>query len=336
MGAIGIDPAALGGLELFAGVPATELGDLASRLAPRHVARGETLMRQGEPGDWFALVSEGEATISLQDPHGTRPLGRVGPGSILGELALLRTAPRSATVIATTPLSALTGDVGAFAVLLGLTGVRDRLTRDAVQKLAAHATPVEAVLGDGTRVHLRPVLPSDRQGLEVGISQMSPESLRRRFFSAGAVPEGILRYLVDLDYVRHFAWLALLPDHPQQIGIAMARYVRSRDDPSSAEIAVGIIDAYHRRGLGTLLVGALAAAASTAGIMRFSGEALEENVPIRRLLDRVGARWTRTEPGVLTATVEVADAGDLIDAALATRLAETARATISAADIALA
>jgi len=333
MGVIGIDPLVLEDLDLFAGCAAADLKVLASRLESRQVAGGEILMRQGEAGEWFALVIGGEAAINFTDPDGERSLGVAGAGSILGELALLRAAPRSATVRATIPLTALIGDADAFAVLVEVAGVRDRLTRAAAQKLAAHATPVDVVLRDGSPVQLRPVLPSDRRGLEAGLAHMSPESLRRRFFSAGQPPDGILNYLVDLDYVRHFAWVAIDAD---TTGVAMARYVRGQEDPTSAEIAIGIVDGYQRRGLGTLLLGALGAAASSAGVARFTGEALEENIPIRRLLERVGATWSRGEPGVVTTTVDVEMAARLVEHEIARRLGEVARATINAADFALA
>jgi CRP-like cAMP-binding protein len=333
MGVIGIDPLVLEDLDLFAGCAAADLDDLAPRLESRQVAAGEILMRQGEAGEWFALVIGGEAAINFTDSDGERSLGVAGAGSILGELALLRAAPRSATVVATTPLTALIGDVEAFAVLVQVTGVRDRLTRAAAQKLAAHATPVDVVLRDGSPVQLRPVLPSDRRGLEAGLAHMSPESLRRRFFSAGQPPDGILNYLVDLDYVRHFAWVAI---DAEGTGVAMARYVRAQEDPTSAEIAIGIVDGFHRRGLGTLLLGALATAAASTGVVRFTGEALEENLPIRRLLERVGATWNRGEPGVMTTTVDVAKAAEILDHMVAEQLSEVARATITAADFALA
>ena len=70
---------------------------------PQHrFAAGEQIMIQGEPAGWFAYLTAGTADVSRNSPRGEVHIGVAGPGSIVGELALITGAPRSATVTATT------------------------------------------------------------------------------------------------------------------------------------------------------------------------------------------------------------------------------------------
>lgn len=170
----------------------------------------------------------------------------------------------------------------------------------------------EAILSDGTRVILRPLVPDDGQRILEGFARMSPESRYRRFMSPvdELTPE-MLRKLVEVDYVDHFAWAALAKDEPGQPGIGVARYIRSRDDPEVAEAAVTVIDEYQHRGLGTLLLGALGATALEHGIRRFRGFVLEENASIREILEEAGARMSHDGAGVLRAEIDLPFGNDL-------------------------
>jgi CRP-like cAMP-binding protein len=61
-------------------------------------AAGATIFREGEPGDYMYVVQHGEVEVVAQD----RVIERVGPGGIVGELALVDDGGRSATVLAAT------------------------------------------------------------------------------------------------------------------------------------------------------------------------------------------------------------------------------------------
>jgi GNAT superfamily N-acetyltransferase len=162
-------------------------------------------------------------------------------------------------------------------------------------------------LPDGTRVRLRPVIPDDKQAFRDGFERLSPTSRYQRFLSPiDELSEEMLRYLTEIDYVDHFAWLAWLPDERGEPGAGVARYVRLRDEPDVGEAAVTVVDEWQGRGLGTLLLDALGAAAMENGIRTIRGYVLAENRKMREVLEAAGAQVSHDSPGLLRAEVDVA------------------------------
>ena len=98
----------LGSLPVFAGIPTDELSALAAELTPVRARVGEVLMRQGEKATSFFIIASGEVEVRHTDSDGITLVAFLSEG-LLGEIALLRNAPRTATVVATDEVRATSG-----------------------------------------------------------------------------------------------------------------------------------------------------------------------------------------------------------------------------------
>jgi len=126
---------ALAATPLFAGLPSEALQMLVENLALLGIEPGESLFCEGDPGDALYVVVEGELSVQSEGPPRVE-MGRLGPGSFIGEVALLTDQPRSATVTAIHASELLRIDRVTLAQVLGEHGellgailrfVRDRL-----------------------------------------------------------------------------------------------------------------------------------------------------------------------------------------------------------------
>jgi MFS family permease len=95
---------------LFAPLPLTALDRLAETVVPVSFGPGDALMREGEVGDAYLVIEGGEVDVRA----GSRSLGMCGPGDGVGEIALLHGVPRTATVVARTPVQAYAIDASTF------------------------------------------------------------------------------------------------------------------------------------------------------------------------------------------------------------------------------
>jgi CRP-like cAMP-binding protein len=106
---------ALAQVPLFAGMPPRFLKRLADKMDEQRFMEGATIVRQGEPGDIFYVLVEGEAKV--KDANG-RTLSRLIPGDFFGEISLMDGGPRTATVVAETNLTTLALSRKDFSALL--------------------------------------------------------------------------------------------------------------------------------------------------------------------------------------------------------------------------
>ena len=109
----------IAGIPLFAGIEHSELEGFLRILQPVTLAPGATLVRQGQPADGAYIIESGTTDAVTALPGGGElTLAALGPGSMLGEMALLDSGMRAATVIARTPVKACFIERDGFRMLL--------------------------------------------------------------------------------------------------------------------------------------------------------------------------------------------------------------------------
>jgi CRP/FNR family transcriptional regulator, cyclic AMP receptor protein len=87
-------------ISIFSELTAKELKAVAKLMTELDIADGRELMREGEIGREFMIIRSGTADVR----RGGRKIATIGSGDYVGELAVLSGAPRTATVIATSPM----------------------------------------------------------------------------------------------------------------------------------------------------------------------------------------------------------------------------------------
>ena len=164
-----------------------------------------------------------------------------------------------------------------------------------------------AVTADNRNHYLvRPLRRDDRSLIEYALKKLSARTLYSRFHSRGIrLGPRDLDHLTNTDGRDHVAWLAVDPDENTELpAIALGRYLRSAQRPDRAEVALTICDRHQGRGVSKVLLGALCASASAAGIERFYGSLQAENLAMRRLMESLGAVLT-VENGLISAEAPV-------------------------------
>ena len=154
----------------------------------------------------------------------------------------------------------------------------------------------DVVTTDGGTVHVRPITPADAGALVAFHGRLSARTIHLRFFSPRPAlsPREVERF-TTVDHDDRVALVAELGD--ELVGVA--RYDRL-PATSSAEVAFVVGDEHQGRGLGTLLLEHLAAAARERGITRFFADTLPDN---RRMIgvfrDAGWATSAKLEDGIV-------------------------------------
>jgi acyl-CoA synthetase (NDP forming)/RimJ/RimL family protein N-acetyltransferase len=141
----------------------------------------------------------------------------------------------------------------------------------------------DVVLGDGATAHLRPINPADAESLERFHDGQSAESVYLRFFAPmpHLSPRDV-HYFTHVDHRDRVAIVCTLGD----LIVGIGRYDRA--DENSAEVAFNVSDAHQGRGLGSVLLEHLAAAARENGIHRFVAEVLPRNQKMLAVFRQAG------------------------------------------------
>ncbi len=139
---------------------------------------------------------------------------------------------------------------------------------------------VDVALRDGSTLEIRPVSPGDGEAIKAFLQKLSPESIGFRFFGAPSL-DWVVEWSVDVDYADRYALIAATG--PERAIVGHGAYVRL--DERRAEVAFMVSDAWQGRGIATIMLAHLAAAAQEHGISTFFAEVLPHN---RRMIDVFG------------------------------------------------
>jgi len=133
-----VEIALLRSMPLFAELPAPAIEGLAAALKPVEVPAGAVLIRQGDPGDAYYAIAAGELDVCRDG----RLLRRCGRGEGVGEIALLRAVPRTATVTGHTAATVYAlGREPFLTAVLGHAPTHRQADRIADARLATGAAP---------------------------------------------------------------------------------------------------------------------------------------------------------------------------------------------------
>jgi acyl-CoA synthetase (NDP forming)/RimJ/RimL family protein N-acetyltransferase len=161
----------------------------------------------------------------------------------------------------------------------------------------------DIIAADGGTVHLRPICPEDAEGL-VGLMDRSSDQTRYyRFFGPmKRLSDKDLHRFTHVDHDARVAFVLVLGD--QVIGVGRYDRYPGTDD---AEVAFLVEDAHQGRGLGSVLLEHLAAAARERGIQNFVAEVLAQNNRMVRVFLDAGYTPARSyEEGVVHLTFPIA------------------------------
>ncbi len=162
-------------------------------------------------------------------------------------------------------------------------------------------------------VEVRPIKPSDRDLLEAFHGRQSPESIYLRYFQyRPKLPPAELDHLTRVDYVDRMAFVALIGG--ELVGVARYEPYAGSDRP---DIAFFVDDRHHGRGIGTLMLEYLAAAARSHGIDGFTASVLPQNHAMLGVFKRAGFTVkTRFDDGVIAVDLEIDVTTEMADAVM--------------------
>jgi acetyltransferase len=162
-----------------------------------------------------------------------------------------------------------------------------RFDEPAATRLSIRPYPSEleetVTVADGTKFLLRPIRPEDEPQLIAGFAQLSPQSIRMRFFSTmRELPHSLAARLTQIDYDREMALVLTNAGPAGRQPIYGVVRLAADPDNERAEYAIVVRDDMTGRGLGMLLMQRMLAYAERRGIKEVFGDVLAEN---KRMLD---------------------------------------------------
>ncbi|MGP4017319.1 bifunctional acetate--CoA ligase family protein/GNAT family N-acetyltransferase [Saccharopolyspora sp. 5N708] len=202
----------------------------------------------------------------------------------------------------------------------------DEVARDHEEAYPADDYPrrweADVVLSDGGTMHLRPITAADAEKLVAFHGRLSDRTRYYRYFAPyPRMPQRDVERFTRVDYVNRVALVALLGDDI----VAVGRYDRLGEQ-KLAEVAFVVQDQHQGRGLGSILLEHLAAAARERGLRRFVAEVLAENSTMVRVFRDAGYQVSRAlEEGVVHLEFDIDPTEESVAVARAREQAAEAR-----------
>lgn len=138
----------------------------------------------------------------------------------------------------------------------------------------------QVILRDGSTATLRPATPEDFELLCTFLRSISKESYVRRFYAETPIEVAAERMLAPEPRENKLVLFVLAGDAAHPRLLATGEYVRESPDAEVAEVAFLVDDAFHGKGLGTLILERLALVAARHGITRFTAVTMARNRPM--------------------------------------------------------
>lgn len=158
-------------------------------------------------------------------------------------------------------------------------------------------------LFDGNPVTIRPIRREDAPMEQDFVKHLSPDARYKRFMSTfQELPPGKLKYLTEIDYVRHLALVAVVQQEGRELEIGVARYV-ANPTGNSCEFAIAIDDAWQGSGVAGILMLTLIDAAKARHMESMEGIILASNYKMLKFARQLGFALHRDpdDPGMVLA-----------------------------------
>ncbi|HVQ32226.1 MAG TPA: GNAT family N-acetyltransferase, partial [Vicinamibacteria bacterium] len=161
----------------------------------------------------------------------------------------------------------------------------------------AAAYSADALLRDGTSVHVRAIHPDDKERLRDHFHGLSPESVYNRFFGMKKdLTAADLHYFTELDFGHHVGLAVVRRAGGAEQFLGVARFIQ-RSPCGPGELGMAVVDAAQGLGVGTLILEHLAMVASSAGVAELTAEVLVTNHRMIEMLRSSGFVARETTDG---------------------------------------
>lgn len=155
-------------------LPPHEVHSMIPHLRDHKIEAGATLFKQGDAGDAMYLIDQGRlgVYIAVEDDPEPKKIGEIGDGDVVGEMALIKNSPRSATIIAETKVHMM------------------RIEKDAFQRVIFESPQMKGAVQ--ALAENRSMDSIKKRAGEIDISEWSKTAIEGVRKTGGRVPQGFL------------------------------------------------------------------------------------------------------------------------------------------------